>query len=91
MPANMDPQTPSKTDPVNFELGTPSMKDSVAPEPTTMTQDSFGDESYETIEERDRYSCGWHRLYLHGLNDWYSQKPLHANPQYSRCRDILFG
>lgn len=43
--SNMDPPNSSKTDPVNFELGTPSGKDTVAPEPTTVTQDPFGDES----------------------------------------------
>jgi hypothetical protein len=41
----MDPQNSCKTDPVDFELGTPIGKDAVTPEPNTVKIDPFGDES----------------------------------------------
>lgn len=44
--SNMDPHNNSSTtDPVNFELRTPIGKETVAPEPSTVKQDPFGDET----------------------------------------------
>ncbi|KAJ5880558.1 uncharacterized protein N7473_011611 [Penicillium subrubescens] len=60
----MNPHNSSTTDPVSFELVTPVGKDTVAPEPSTVNQDPFGDESDAGVKYKTMiwWQAGMRRL-----------------------------